>query len=287
MWTLRAQVSTVGRVAGPLTHKAWMTSCWEVLLAVSHARGQRCCAKKFGRWIVHQSAPKLADTLMVILMNATCANSVSNGGNFYHQHHQLSLGEREIPTRDNVLMLEDPQTQKKVKRTSCSRWGTIAKRHCLEQCNDLGELRVCILAEISETCNTQVTCNHFLFYVVVSLHPWKNVKCHVCVTNIHGICRPHCTHRTCWSIELCTRLFCDLSVSSCKKRSMELRRASNIDRQQMQCKSRWMAKQMQCKSRWMAVKCSGDWSANAFWNHWNTRIGAHRHILRILQRQYC
>ena len=38
-------------------------------------------------------------------------------------------------------------------------------------------------------------------------------------------------------------------------------------------------KQMQCKSRWMAVKCSGDWSANACWNHWNTCIGAHRHVL--------
>ncbi len=37
-------------------------------------------------------------------------------------------------------------------------------------------------------CFWLLACNHFLFYVVVSLHPWKNVKCHVCVTNIHGIC---------------------------------------------------------------------------------------------------
>ena len=150
MWTLRAQVSTVGRVAGSLTHKAWMTSCWEVLLAVSHARGQRCCAKKFARWTSQRFVQLLVGTLVVIVkMWPTCASSVSSGGNFCHQHHQLSLGERKIPTRENLLMLE--------------------------QCNDLGELRVCILAEMSETCNTQVTCNHIFIYFCVFLHPWKNV----------------------------------------------------------------------------------------------------------------
>jgi len=65
---------------------------------------------------------------------------------------------------------------------------TLVPWHCRGQCYDLGEPRVCMIAEVSETCNTQVTCNHLLFYVVVSLHPWNNVKCHVCVTNIHGIC---------------------------------------------------------------------------------------------------
>ena len=36
-----------------------------------------------------------------------------------------------------------------------------------------------MIAEVSETCNTQVTCNHFFFLFCVSLHPWKNVNVNV------------------------------------------------------------------------------------------------------------